>query len=317
MYRSAQQGVALLTILVMVALATILAATIAKRQAYTAENTGYLMRQNQSLLYAKSAEAFFMELLQLDAENAGNVDHLQETWALPMPAFPVENGSISGVLQDESGKFNLNNLVKADGTPNEAAKLWFERLLQRVGLPTELSQAVIDWQDVNQEVAGAMGAESSYYQGLNPPYSAPNQIFHNIAELKQVRGFEGKKYDLIAPYISALPEVSKLNINTAVPLVLASLDQKLDILEVDSALQQKKQNLEYFQQVADLWVLSPFQQVDPPQQAALNELLDVKSNYFKAQIDVVLDGRKRQLRSWMLRKDRKVVVYYRDLVPFE
>jgi type II secretory pathway component PulK len=56
---SSQRGVALLTILVMVALATILAATIAKRQTNTAENTGYLMRQDQSLLYAKSAEAFF------------------------------------------------------------------------------------------------------------------------------------------------------------------------------------------------------------------------------------------------------------------
>lgn len=317
MSKTHQQGIALLTILVMVALATILASTIAKRQAYTAESTGYLIRQNQSLLYAKSAEAFFIELLQLDADNAGNVDHLQETWALPMPAFPVENGTISGVLQDESGKFNLNNLVKKDGKPNEVAKLWFERLLVRVGLPAELSQAVIDWQDPDQEVSGAMGAESSYYQGLNPSYAAANQMFHHIAELKQVRGFEGKKYDLIAPYISALPEASKLNINTASALVLASLDSKLDDLVVDSALQQKKQNLEHFQQVAELWTLSPFQQVEAQQQAALTELLDVKSAYFKANIAVVLDGRKRQLSSWMWRKDRKVVVYYRDLVPFE
>lgn len=317
MYKQHQRGIALLTILVMVALATILAATIAKRQAYTAESTGYLMRQNQSLLYAKSAEAFFMELLQLDADNAGNVDHLQETWALPMPAFPVENGTISGVLYDESGKFNLNNLVQKDGKPNEAAKLWFERLLVRVGLPAELSQAVIDWQDPDNEVLGAMGAESAYYQGLNPPYATPNHIFHHIAELKQVRGFEGQKYDLIAPYISALPEASKLNINTALPLVLTSLDAKLDVLVVESALQQKKQNLEHFQQVADLWALAPFQQVEAQQQTVLNELLDVKSAYFKAEISVMLDGRKRQLSSWMWRKDRKVVVYYRDLVPFE
>ena len=63
MSKTHQQGIALLTILVMVALATILASTIAKRQAYTAESTGYLIRQNQSLLYAKSAEAFFIELL--------------------------------------------------------------------------------------------------------------------------------------------------------------------------------------------------------------------------------------------------------------
>ena len=34
-----QQGIALITILMLVALATILAATIAKRQMYTSENT--------------------------------------------------------------------------------------------------------------------------------------------------------------------------------------------------------------------------------------------------------------------------------------
>ena len=113
-----QQGVALITILVMVALATILAATIAKRQANTAENTAYLMRQNQSLLYAKSAEAFFSELLVDDAENAGAIDYLQENWAKPMPAFPVEDGFIAGTLEDQSGKFNLNSLVNMDGTSN-------------------------------------------------------------------------------------------------------------------------------------------------------------------------------------------------------
>ena len=88
-----QRGVALLTILVMVALATILAATIVKRQSHTAENTSYLMRQNQSLMYAKSAEAFFAELLIQDSENGAALDHSQENWAKPMPAFPVEDGT--------------------------------------------------------------------------------------------------------------------------------------------------------------------------------------------------------------------------------
>ncbi|MEW2884386.1 hypothetical protein, partial [Klebsiella pneumoniae] len=68
-----QQGIALITILVMVALATILAATIAKKQSNTAENTAYLIRQDQSLLYAKSAEAFFSELLVQDAQDSAQV----------------------------------------------------------------------------------------------------------------------------------------------------------------------------------------------------------------------------------------------------
>ena len=313
---SSQRGIALLTILVMVALATILAATIAKRQTNTAENTGYLMRQDQSLLYAKSAEAFFSELLIQDSDNGSSIDHLQENWAKPMPAFPVEDGFISGRLLDESGKFNLNNLLKADGSVDDSARRWFEKLLQRVGLPAELSQAVIDWQDADDETTGAMGAESNYYQGLDPSYLASNTRFHQVEELKLVRGFEGKNYDLIAPYVTALPEATKINMNTAAPLLLASIDPKLDVKTLEQELKAKQAELTYFNSVEDLWKLNAFSRIEPQNKTDAAAWLDSKSNYFTAQIEVVLSERKRQFSSAMMRKDKQVTVYSRSLAPF-
>lgn len=313
---SSQRGIALLTILVMVALATILAATIAKRQTNTSENTGYLMRQDQSLLYAKSAEAFFSELLIQDSDNGSSIDHLQENWAKPMPAFPVEDGFISGRLLDESGKFNLNNLLKADGSVDDSAKRWFEKLLQRVGLPAELSQAVIDWQDADDETTGAMGAESNYYQGLDPSYLASNTRFHQVEELKLVRGFEGKNYDLIAPYVTALPEATKINMNTAAPLLLASIDPKLDVKTLEQELKAKQAELAYFNSVEDLWKLNAFSGIEPQNKTDAAAWLDSKSNYFTAQIEVVLSERKRQFSSAMMRKDKQVTVYSRSLAPF-
>ena len=312
-----QQGIALITILVMVALATILAATIAKRQANTAENTAYLMRQKQSLLYAKSAEAFFSELLVDDADNAGAVDSLQENWAKPMPTFPVEDGFVSGTLQDESGKFNLNSLVNDEGVPNPQAKLWFEKLLLRVGLPEKLSEAVIDWQDADEEISGTMGAENSYYQGLPQGYLAANSKFHNVEELKLVRGFEDQKYLQIVDYVSALPASdSKVNVNTAPAMLLASLDPKLDINAVEQALQKRQVNLEHFSNINDLWVTEPFKQVSPDVQSQVNALLGVQSNYFKAKIEVLLSERKRQFSSDLVRKDKTVYVVYRRMAPF-
>ena len=313
---SSQRGIALLTILVMVALATILAATIAKRQTNTSENTGYLMRQDQSLLYAKSAEAFFSELLIQDSDNGSSIDHLQENWAKPMPAFPVEDGFISGRLLDESGKFNLNNLLKADGSVDDSARRWFEKLLQRVGLPAELSQAVIDWQDADDETTGAMGAESNYYQGLDPSYLASNTKFHQVEELKLVRGFEGKNYDLIAPYVTALPEATKINMNTAAPLLLASIDPKLDLKTLEQELKAKQAELAYFNSVEDLWKLNAFSGIEPQNKTDAAAWLDSKSNYFTAQIEVVLSERKRQFSSAMMRKDKQVTVYSRSLAPF-
>ena len=312
-----QQGIALITILVMVALATILAATIAKRQANTAENTAYLMRQNQSLLYAKSAEAFFSELLVDDADNAGAVDSLQENWAKPMPTFPVEDGFVSGTLQDESGKFNLNSLVNDEGVPNPQAKLWFEKLLLRVGLPEKLSEAVIDWQDADDEISGTMGAENSYYQGLPQGYLAANSKFHNVEELKLVRGFEDQKYLQIVDYVSALPASdSKVNVNTAPAMLLASLDPKLDINAVEQALQKRQANLEHFSNINDLWATEPFKQVNSDVQSQVNALLSVQSNYFKAKIEVLLSERKRQFSSDLVRKDKTVYVVYRSMAPF-
>ena len=311
-----QRGVALLTILVMVALATILAATIVKRQSHTAENTSYLMRQNQSLMYAKSAEAFFAELLIQDSENGAALDHLQENWAKPMPAFPVEDGTVSGRLLDQSGKFNLNNLLTADGTVNEAAQRWFEKLLQRVGLPAELSQSVIDWQDADDETIGAMGAESHYYQGLSGSYLAANNKFHTVEELKLVRGFEAENYALIAPYVTALPDTTKVNMNTASAVLLASIDPKIDVQAVEQQLKAKQNELTYFNNVDDLWQLDAFADLEEQSKTDAAALLDTKSDYFTAQIEVVLSERKRQFSSAMSRKDRKVKVYSRSLAPF-
>lgn len=311
-----QKGIALITILVMVALATILAATIAQRQKFTAENTAYLMRQNQSLWYAQSAETFFSELLVEDAENAGDVDYLQENWAKPMPAFPFEDGYVTGQLYDESGKFNLNSLVDDSGQVNVAAKEWFEQLLTNAGLNAQLSEAVIDWQDADNETLGPMGAEDSYYRGLRNAYLPANSKFHAVEELKMVRGFEGEKYLLIAPYVSAITVTdAKVNINTAPAIVLASLAESLDVKTVEAVLEQRHQNMEHFSNVDELWSLEPFSQAKNENQTALNALLGVKSSYFQAKIEIMLSERKRQFQTYLLREDKKVHVLYRSLAP--
>lgn len=145
---------------------------------------------------------------------------------------------------------------------------------------------------------------------------ASNAKFHRIEELKLVRGFEGKKYDLIAPYISALPENTKVNVNTASPLVLASIDQKLDLGTIEKELQLRQQNLKFFQNIDELWQLNAFSAVDAQKKTEVNSLLDVKSNFFQAQIEVVLNNRKRQFTSALMRSDKQVYVYSRNIVPF-
>ena len=144
-----------------------------------------------------------------------------------------------------------------------------------------------------------------------------NAPFQNAEELKQVRGFEGPNFDLIAPYVTATPNnLSKININTASALIIASLDEKLDINSIDQVLKQKSANMEYFSNVDELWQLEPFTQVDPQKRPIAIQVFDVNSNFFKAQIEVVLSERKRQFSSYLWRKDQHVSIFSRSLAPF-
>ncbi|RZA04602.1 MAG: general secretion pathway protein GspK, partial [Moraxellaceae bacterium] len=124
-----QQGVALLTILFMVAIASIMAMGILNQQQRMVREGSIMLRQDQAWIYAKSGEYFLSELLVNDAKNSKNNDNLSEQWAQPMPAFPVEDGSVSGRLIDQSAKFNLNNLYHDGKADNEAFEL-FGRLLK-------------------------------------------------------------------------------------------------------------------------------------------------------------------------------------------
>ena len=53
----------------------------------------------------------------------------RETWAKPLPPLPIEGGTVAGRLEDLQGRFNLNNLVFADGTTNPDGVKQLERIL--------------------------------------------------------------------------------------------------------------------------------------------------------------------------------------------
>ncbi|MBD0191458.1 type II secretion system protein GspK, partial [Acinetobacter baumannii] len=98
--------------------------------------------------------------------------------------------------------------------------------------------------------------------------------------------------------------------------VLASMDEKLDIGAIEKELQTRQQNLKFFQNVDELWQLNAFSAVDSQKKNQVNSLIDVKSSFFQAQIEVVLNNRKRQFTSALMRKDKQVYVYSRSMAPF-
>jgi general secretion pathway protein K len=62
--------------------------------------------------------------------------------------------------------------------------------------------------------------------------------------------------------------------------------------------------------------LNAFSAFDTKNKTEFNSLLDVKSSFFQAQIEVVLNNRKRQFTSALMRSDKQVYVYSRNMAPF-
>lgn len=309
-----QQGVALLTILFMVAIASIMAMGILNEQQRMVREASIMLRQDQAWIYAKSGEYFLSELLVNDAKNSKNNDNLSEQWAQPLPAFPVEDGTVSGRLIDQSSKFNLNNLYHEGKPDNEAFEL-FGRLLKRVGLAAELAESVYDWQDPDDIVTGSMGAEDSFYLGQQQGYYAANRPFTQVEELKKVRGFDQKSFELIAPYVTAVPYFTAINVNTASALLLSSLSNDLQINQVEEWVSQRDKSQQYLDNSAELWSQPPFSQVANNKPKGVERLTAIKSEFFQVQVLVNLSGRKRYLTSELYRMGEQVMAYQRHQMP--
>jgi len=174
-------------------------------------------------------------------------DSLHEAWAYTKAissysASIFEEGRFVVEITDLSGRIQLNHLVKPqdDGTwgYNEKQKQLLKRFLssQEFDLEPEdvddIIDAIRDWIDPD-DYQTEFGAENSYYQSLEPSYSCRNGSFKELEELLLVKGITKELFHGtmekpgISKYLSVYGD-GKININTADPLVLASLHDEID-----------------------------------------------------------------------------------------
>jgi general secretion pathway protein K len=222
-----QRGVAIVLAMGVVALAAMAAAAIMVSQGTWARQveltTDHIQARAVLLAGADWARA-----LLADDRRVSTVDHLGEPWALKLPPLPVENGELVGQIEDQQGTFNLNNMIM-QGKINVAQLAHFRSLLAILGLPDELADALADWIDDDSQPQPRDGAEDAYYLGLDPPYLAANRPLIDVAELALVRGFDDNVRARLRPYVSALPGVTAVNVNTAPAEVLAAVVDGLDL----------------------------------------------------------------------------------------
>jgi general secretion pathway protein K len=237
--RNRQRGVAVLTAMLIVAIGTIIAVNLMWQSTLDLRRTESALAADQGLMFMQGAEAWAADILRQDLVDSPSSDNLSEPWATQLPPLPVDGGTIIGKLEDLQGRFNLNNLIKPDGTDNPLAVAQFERLLVLLQIDPALAGAVSDWLDPDSNLRFPSGGEDVTYAGADPPYRAANSMITSPSELMAVSGFNREIYAKLAPYVTALPIGTKLNVNTASAIVLASLDPNLDISAGEGLVEQR------------------------------------------------------------------------------
>lgn len=215
-----QHGVALITVLLILAILTALITRMAFSNRVwirQVENNAEQIRSSQAM---RAAQRWITLMLEKDTTK---FDGGTDFWAQPLPPIPLGEGMLYGNIEDLQARFNLNDLVTENGKSNVIAVERFTRLLQVLNLNPGIVQAVVDWIDPDDIQAGAWGAEDSFYYSLDPPYLCANKPFTNVAELRLVRGVDDDAWHKLEPFVTALPQVTPININTISPELLAAV----------------------------------------------------------------------------------------------
>lgn len=249
--RRSQRGVALITAVLIVALATILAVNVVYRGMLDQRRAGTLFALDQAFEVALGAEAWAADVLQRDAQESQG-DNFTESWARPLPPLPIEGGTVAGRLEDLQGRFNLNNLVFADGTTNPEAVLQLSRILVWLDLEPNWASEMADWIDEDTQPGFPDGAEDSVYTGQNPPYLAANMPITRASELLSLPGFGAERYAKLKPYVTALPVGTKLNVCTAPGIVLDALVENVREFGLSPEDLAKRRESGCFPTLADL-----------------------------------------------------------------
>ncbi|EIJ43913.1 type II secretory pathway, component PulK [Beggiatoa alba B18LD] len=307
MLKYQQRGVALITAILIVALATVIAVAMTARQQLDIRRTANLLNNDQAYLYALGGETWAGQILQQDRKNS-QYDALSELWAVQLPPFPIDGGTLQGQLSDLQAKFNLNNLVDSEGKVVPLQLQRFQRLLTYLEISPDLAQAVVDWIDPDNDPQLPNGAEETTYLINKPAYRAANTKMRSPTELRLVAGFKAEIYNKIIPYVTALPEITEINVNTAPLAVLMTLADDLTPEQVETLIKGREsipfKNLQTFLAHEALAGLK----VD-------KEGLGVSSHYFRYQADVFIDRARSRLTSLLQRTDSGVITLTRSQEP--
>ncbi|MGB0449202.1 MAG: type II secretion system minor pseudopilin GspK [Porticoccaceae bacterium] len=304
-----QRGVALLATLILTLAVTIILGNIFYRHQIEVSQAAGSLHSDQAILLAISAESWARDLVSGENDNF-KTDHFEEDWAQAIPFLPVDGGSVAGCIVDLQSRFNLNSLSsytvsplqrEMDGTNMGHARVW-ESLLQSLDYAVDGSRiaVIIDWLDKDDSPINPSGAERSEYSIYDPPRFPHNNMISDIGELAAMEGYSLRDVQVLSPWITALPALTPININTASEQMLLALGGDMGMEFVELVLSGRPYgDLSEFYGTLNQYLMIGEPQVQLRWPA---KLVDVKTTFFQLNIEVTLGQSKLQVKSIMQRK---------------
>lgn len=303
-----EEGAALLTVLLLVAILSVVTALALDRLTVASAMTRNIVSADQGRAYLLTAEQMVANLVSDIA--AANPDRttLQGGWLGLDQAIAVPGGQVTARIVDRGNCFNLNSLVNGPedmsgaggaGGPNFTARPegidQFAALMRLLGIDhTQALQIAIsaaDWID-SDSVPGNGGAEDDYYAGFDPAYRTANGLMADPSELLMINAVTPDIYQRVRPWVCALPtpQISPINVNTLLPgqaVLLAMLaPETLGLEQARQVLAQRPP--EGYGSVSAFWSLPPLARIAPPD--AVRAQLVAKTRWFEAVLRADLGG---------------------------
>ena len=286
--RKRQQGLALVTVMLVIALCVVLAAEMTTAQSYQIKRAQNLFERQQAFWYAMGSEHFVKALLEDTAEKDQGMFNLSQPWAMTGMSFPVDNGLIEGEVEDLYACFNLNSLYDKDIAEQELKfrKEVFVRYLENLNIESELSPDdlaanLYDWLDADDYPEGAVGYDGDMYTSLPFPYLSGNTPLAHENELRVIYGFDVVVMTQLKDKFCVIPgnQHLMLNVNTMKQeqpeLLMAVLN--IDQSKVDEIFSERTE--EGFETIDEFWNLNATKGLN--NRAQVEKYFTVNSKFFK------------------------------------
>ena len=215
-----QRGLALVSVLGVMAMISIIMAGLTYRQQLSINLQGAALQKSRAFLTVLSVEQIATAMLvdQNQERVKRNYDYYDEDWAEPEIGLVLSGVNVTFMIFDAQARFNINNVNAQNGADRAVSRRILRTLLNRYGNTHN---------DINEWIGSrTLIAKDNFYLASNPQFSSyriANAEMVNLHEMRLIAGLRKReeleqdiqKFEDYFAFFPSARRLIKVNVNTA------------------------------------------------------------------------------------------------------